>query len=356
MSLKVLPLRVGPEDVLKEGVLHEISEQHLREALVGRDPTVSRVRAVTLLGTSYLPDKIDLLGALLLNAEEQSDLRRTAAIQLGNINESAAREALLSALGEPNLVVLGGIVKALGWIGDPDTYGPLLSLKRRVRESLAERVDFALRLIAHRHGLPGDELPPIETPAELDFKPYAGLPIEFTSAPPQKVRQCRSLIAGHSFGIPFEARPIYQMQCQGNEWMLFLHRNVTLPDLQWLRRRSIPAALAMRIEEADSYALMFLVLSEPIKGTEQIRITVCRCSGQPIFAGDARVDGEIVAISIRALVRPGAYPCCSKPHFDPVSCESKKVYPVRLSCRKNDRYLTIRTQDKTSMKKVCTLE
>ena len=46
MSLKVLPLRVGPADVFEEGVLHEISEQHLREALVGREPVPEPGRGV----------------------------------------------------------------------------------------------------------------------------------------------------------------------------------------------------------------------------------------------------------------------------------------------------------------------
>jgi hypothetical protein len=289
--------------------LVSITEHRLREALAGRDSVVSSERAVSLLGSTELPAKVELLQAVLEGANEYPHVRRLAAIQLGLLNRPRSQAALLQALGESDARVLGGIVKALSWIGSADTYEPVLSVYRRASGTLAGQAEFAARLIAHRHGLEGVGLPPLRLPASIDFQEAVQQPVEIATAPADSAHLCLESIASRSFSLPLDATHIYRLRCQRGEWMLLFHSDlIHSGPSPFPRSRSIPAAIATWIPESGKYSVAFLVLSEPAAVAESNRLIVCRSSGPPIFSGETRFEGDRSFFSISALVRAGAFP------------------------------------------------
>jgi hypothetical protein len=221
--------------------------------------------------------------------------RRAAAIELARTGDPGVQNVLISALGfERDPRVRAGIVKALGWIGDADAYPPLI----------AAGAAFAARLVAHRHGLKGSELPALELPEVLPPPPATtAKSLDITIPSAKAVRRCLSSIDTRSFGLAIDENSLRVMRCARTEWILLLSRDLAYSANALLARRAIPFALALFMPETSSYSISHVALSTPPDA-----LVVCRSTGAPLFAGEFRISRDGLRVSLAALRRPGAFP------------------------------------------------
>jgi hypothetical protein len=302
----------------------------LREALVGRDSTVSVRAALDLVASSRLPDQVELVAGVLRNRELGPDLRRHAAILLAYVGGPMAQAVLLDSLFDSEPRVQAAAAKALGWIGDAGAYGPLIALMRQAPGIRARQAEWAARLIAHRHGLVAPELPPLRL----------GAPVAFTSerrsvralaARPTQLRRCIDSTARRRFGLRFEFSLAHELHCGRREWMLLVTDDAARAPASLIGRRSIAGAAALFIAEEQSYAIALVALVEPTA-----QLIVCRSTGAPIFAGELRRGDDAMAFSLRALERPGAFPLQLDGFAAPASLRIREVSagPVTIAKRR----------------------
>ena len=131
----------------------ELSEQVHAEVVRGNDASFPRGRAISLVPTSHLRDAVPLLREVLENDAEEPKYRRLATISLCRLNSAEAREALLSAartVKEPG--VLGGLVHALGQVGDERALRILEFLQAQTEGFLAEQASYAAAQVSQRLG------------------------------------------------------------------------------------------------------------------------------------------------------------------------------------------------------------
>ena len=304
MSVRTPPFRIGPDSDDSDPVPASVSLTRALAVLAGRDPRVGVLQALRVVGASDIPAKSAVLAEVVRNRALGSDARRRAAILLACANAPESHSVLLEAIGDPDERVRAGAAKGLGWIGNAVAYEPLIALVRTGGMPAAQ-AEWSARLIAHRHGLAAPELPPLRLGDIVEFTSERR-PVRIVAARPERLRLCLESIASRDFLLRFDPSGAREVHCGRTEWMLLLTGDFVRDSAALLRRRSIAASAAFFIEEERSFSIALIVLVEPA-GSSGARLIACRSTGEPMFAGTARLDGERVTFSLRALSRPGAF-------------------------------------------------
>ena len=302
MSVQLPPFRIGPESGETDGVPRSIDLARLRAALGGRDARVSVLAAVRVVTGSNLPDKVALLASVLRNRELGPDPRRQAAIALGYVKGVESQALLVAALADAETRVQVAAAKSLGWIGDATAYDALVALMRSLSGVPAPQVEWAARLIAHRHGLAAPELPPLRLGERIDFTTERR-PVRVVRARAERLRLCLDSIARRNFRLRFDSSLAHELHCGRSEWMLLVTDGAARAPARMRDRRSIAAAAALFLAGEQRFSIALIVLVEPAG-----RLIVCRSTGEPVFAGELRVEGDRAAFSLGAVSRPGAFP------------------------------------------------
>jgi hypothetical protein len=310
MSLKIgPPFKISPR--LSEGLIldpDEISLKRLRDVVTGRDTTFSRSRAMALLLASDFPNKHRDFEVVLENETESSTIRYVAAINLGRMNTPAAAEILIRNSHVRDERVLSGVMKALGRIGDKTALDAIFSAQEYAEGLAASQAKFAATLIAHRLGLEEGDSPIPKTGDHLEVHPSAR-PFPITRAGDTDAEFCLRSLADQPFGIEFSEHPMYQARCGRNTWMILLNRELvgkyTVQQLK--KQKAFLGVVAIRNEETRLYSVAFLLLTSPAKEKDAANILIYRTTGELVFSGTARVEGNCAAFSILALPRPGAF-------------------------------------------------
>ena len=330
MSVRLPPFAIGPDSDESEGAPRTISLARVREALAGRDARVSAAAALDLVAGSDLPGRADLLAQGLRNRGLGPDARRRAAILLASADPATSQAVLLETLSDAEPRVQAAAAKGLGWIADAAAYEPLVALMRTASGTTSAAAEWAARLIAHRQGLAAPELPSLRP----------GVPVEFTSdrrpvrvrtPDAARLRACLDSIAPRTFRLRFDAASARELHCGRSEWMLLVTADAARAPASVLVRRSIAAAVALFIAEEQRFSIALLALVEPPG-----RLIVCRSTGDPMFAGELRREGEGVAFVLRACSRPGAFPLAVDGSADPGGLTMREVVagPVVIAKRR----------------------
>jgi hypothetical protein len=321
MAVQFPPFRIGEESAAPG----TISESRVRAVLAGKDASFTREQVLTLVLASTLPDKMELIRSVLEDDRASPGARRAAAIALGRLDLPESRKALIRALAQTDRQVLCGAVKALGWIGGPEAYEPLLHLRNHADQTVVALAEFSARLIAHRNGLPGTELPPLKMSPRLDLSPDSQRPIDIMPASDERARRCLRSIATRSFGIEVDKKHLHEMRCLKSEWMLVFDRRFIEKPSAFLRRRSIPCATAVWTEEHGSYSIAAVGLFEPEVPGVAGGLRFCRSMGEPVFDGSLRIESDRVQFGVYAVVRPGAFPVVFEGVLDRVGMNVRKA-------------------------------
>jgi hypothetical protein len=248
-----------------------------------------------------------LLREILENGAEEPKYRRLAAVALWRLNTTEAREVLLAALStEEDPAVLGGVVKALGRVGDERALAALEALQPRAEGFLAEQVAFAASLLAHRLGLPGNDLPRPERSERVPRSPRGRIELGAPSA--EEAESFARTLQADPYGVEIAPGAQFQVRCSAGLWMLALTQPFAAADsLAALReRKTVAGLLASRNDEDGRYSVAYLLFSTPSAKGEGVDLLITRSTGEPAWAGtlESGPDG-VLRFAIHTVGRIG---------------------------------------------------
>ena len=290
----------------------------LRAALRGGSTHLSAADAVQLLAASPFPNRHRDLAEVLADQAATSRLRYLAAVGLARAERTAAQEILLGAMGSADPLVLGGVFRSLGQLGDEAALAAIERALERADARARAQGEFARILIVHRLGLAGRVAPPAAPAETLELAADCGRRVLIRPARPHVAAQSLLSLGRHPYEIELAEAPMFEWQCNRCKGMILLNREFAGPDAVALLRKR-PAiygvgALSDRQREACSVAALLLTTPEP--GGGRIAIGVYLTNGVRVFEGHAESDADRAAWQLRAVRRLGAFPIRAQGSLD----------------------------------------
>ena len=290
-------------------IRRDVSEQTLIQAAEGREASIPRGWAISQVASSGVREPAGLLRRILAKEGDDVKSRRMAASALWRLNTPEAREGLLAAAAsvkEPR--VLAGVVKLLGRVGDERALAAIERIKARGEDLLAEQAAFAAALIAHRLGLPGNDLP---VPSEFEpLPPTDQRRMDFRPPPPEEVALFLKCLQDEPFEVAVSRDALQQIHCGDSLWMLALTEQFIAAGSSGAiqKQKHVVALLAAKNNVDGRYSVAFLVFSSPGRG-RQAHLLVHRVTGEQAWAGsiEAGDSGEI-RFALRTAGRVGIVP------------------------------------------------
>jgi hypothetical protein len=281
---------------------------YLRANIFGTEAALSRPLAVMLLGQKRYRTKVADLKRLLLDEREASRVREVAAHVLGRTTSPAAARALRAGLNVKDPQTLRSVVKALALGGDRSALPAIARLARR-RGPHAATAAWAARLLRYRSGQGGSGLP--KAVRWLRADPATAAPIAPRSASRTAVAQARRMLAKSAPSFAFSGTNALTFLCGDRRLMVLLDRDGVEAGLapRMLARRALIGAVAeYSSAEGEAWEIAYLVLTEPRRRGNQVRMSVVTPLGRLVMDGTAVVKEDAAEFEIVAVDTPGAVP------------------------------------------------
>ena len=280
----------------------------LPDVVLGRDPGFSRPAAFAALAASDLPDREELLGAVLEETAERPEIRTAAVVALGRVATAESERVLLANLDQQTPRVLAEIARSLGCIGSEGALARVEGLIRSADPRVAEAARFGAALIAHRLGLPGHEL---AMPAQSKLlTPPAASPTTAIEFRPEGAERRKAILEDLRRyplrGVEYDEESIARILCAGAEHALLLNREISGSTDRLFERKALAGVVAPRSLETDEYCIGQIVLTAPADAA--IDVQLATGSGALTLAGQGRPAGSAVEFTLNAVARPGALP------------------------------------------------
>ncbi len=296
MSVEIKPLEVFSSDKLVNIVL-------------GRDKSFPRLRALTLLQSSDVIEKINIYKKLLEDEREDSRIRYSVAINLYQINTKETEKILIEAaekVKDPEVML--GIVKGLGRIGGEKALEIVLKIKEQADGVLAKQAEFAASVISYRLGLKDYDLPIPED--FFDLPSNEAHPVKVKHPDEREAKICIDSLINEPYGIEISEDHMYQLDCARNRWMMvfnkdFIHSN-SIKTLQ--ERKAILGLLATRSDERESYSYTHIIFTSPSVDNNKVNILIYHITGKPVFAGEALINANQARFKILSVRGTGIFP------------------------------------------------
>ena len=139
--------------------------------------------------------------------------------------------------------------------------------------------------------------------------PGAGREFRVTRADAAEAELGLRSLAHEPVGVDLSERDVYRLRCDGNAWLLLLSADLSEEGAPMLMaRKAVAAVVASRQEATGLYSTRYLVLTSPVRGSRSAAVTVHRGTGELAFAGEAKVEGDEVEFTVRAVKAQGAFP------------------------------------------------
>jgi hypothetical protein len=288
-----------------------------RDVLKGHSDALSPSDAIQLIAESAFPNKHRDLQLVLADEAAPARLRYLAAVALARCDRPAALEILIGASGESHLLVLAGVLRALGQIGDEPALRAVERALPRAEGRARSQGEFARMLITHRLGLADRGAAPADTGELLDLSPDAGQRIVIRRARPHVATRALVSLGPRPYGIELAEDPMFELTCGRCRGTIMVNREFARPDaLAALRARPALfgiATLAGRLR--DDFSAAALVLTTPEANGSRIRIAIHLTNGERVFAGVAEVRDDAARWTLRAVRRLGAFPIRAEGRF-----------------------------------------
>jgi HEAT repeat protein len=283
----------------------------LRRVVLGKDETIPRRRAFSLLREIDLPDKTELLAQVLRDERDRPDVRRLAAVTLYRQRVPETQEILMeSSRGIEHPQVLGEVAGVLGRIGDRRALETVVDIAKRSQGRAAAQATFASQMIAHRIGADGYDLPVPAKDELMRLDRDKSHVFAFKLAAREEAAICLDSLASESLGVDHAPQYMFQIDClPGLSQMLLTNRAFAGADAveRLSHRKGMLAVVANRFQETGRYSTNFVVFTAPLREAEQVRLLAHRPTGEQLFAGVGEVSGEALKFTMDAVARPGGY-------------------------------------------------
>lgn len=284
----------------------DFSEQLHSRIVLGQDDSFPRGRAISMLAEGSRPDALSLLKQVLANTAEEPRFRRLAAIALWRLNTAEAREILLASLEEAkDPTLLDGLAKVLGRVGDERALKALEAARDRADGYLAEHIDFAASLIAHRLGLAGHDLAVPQATEGVPRSPRGRL--ELSPPSQEELDLFFKAVEQDPYDVALAKGKVWQIRCPAGLWMLALSERFAASSIDGLRQEKTVAGLIASKNNVDGrYSIAYLLFSSGDSQGKAVNLLIHRTTGEAAWAGTLQEgpDGQM-EFSIHTVGRTG---------------------------------------------------
>ena len=283
----------------------------LRDVLAGRTQDMTREAALSRL-RSKVPlseDDVAAVRTTMATADESARVRYQAALDLGRVGTSAAREALESSLDVDDGFVLRGIVRSLGHVGDRAALQAIRQVRHRV--DVRSQADWAVSLLAYRLREPGDELGFPERKDLLGVERGRAAEIQIQAVDAQESRQAITDVAKSNPHLRLSAAGGVGFRCGARQLLYLWNAEVASREaIRGLRTRKglLGVVVELFSGEGEQWAIDFYFFAQP--GTQEgiVELLGVTTTGTVVLAGLGEFEGDRVHFRLQTVEHPGAVP------------------------------------------------
>jgi HEAT repeats len=269
---------------------------------------VSAPRAIEALARGAKVDAaIRVLARIVGEQGASIPTRITAARELGFVANAGAERALLRRADVEHPRVQQAVLRALGAIGSPAALRALARLREPADPAVRRQLVFARALIAHRHGLEGVSLPPIDGETRRPEQVGDRTTLTSTMANAAATAKNRERLTGSVYGIDLAGRAA-KLVCGRAEWTVFFNRDVE-PSQMATRLRERPWVLGLMAGwhgERRMAIVKHVILTTP--DGNGAHVDIVRRDGARIYTGRMTADGAKVRFTLTDVDRPATAP------------------------------------------------
>lgn len=278
--------------------------QTLKQIVVGEIPERSKGNRVKALNAVTRLGNIDekLLGRIIANNEETTELRAAAAINLSFLPTEAAERELITNLTVTDDLVRQKTIKALARIGGEAALTALDS-------GAEEETGFAKALIAYRLGSDRFTLPFVAgNNRQAQVWDNANL-VGITPMNSVELTDALELFEDSFFGIEISKKLGYKIVCGQKTILLLLNQQWANGDLlsNVFNHKLLAGLLVQQAEVTGTYSVQSLLLTDPLEYS-LLNITICRTDGEFIYSGRGSLSNGRISFSISDVERAGNLP------------------------------------------------
>lgn len=278
---------------------HSVDE--LKRAVQGKEASISPQVALRSLVARRAPGLGQMARRIARDPESATELRTTAAIELGRSAGAANRTALLELLSSEDPGITRRAAEGLGRIGDAAALEKLKSLRPRdpvVRRAFAT----AKTLLSYRLNEPSGRLALPEAREVLEIGKAKSRRLEVGAMAPRDIETMREEVERELPEIPVSTRGGLELDCGAGHYRVVfgeaLEAEGGLSTL--LEENAVVGAVLKRTEVDGRYSLDSYLLSHPSHGASA-RLFAMKASGVISYYGKLTESSKGVDFSLRAL-------------------------------------------------------
>lgn len=283
-----------------------VSLRSLRDAVQGKFGEPSRSQAMAQLVESDFPNKARELQLVLEDGEASPEVRYLAAIHLGMINSPEAIQILVENTRLSDDCLLSGVLLSLRRIGNEAALAAIGSVQREASEPIRHEASVAAAFIAHRLGLPGHGwlAPPHgeERPKPLSQPSCAQRTLRLCQAHAADAELCLRSLARRPYAIELLEKPMFELRCEHQIWMIVFTRIFADCDLSdfLARKSSLLAIIARRdpINHLHNAAYALFTSPDSEEGSSRVALHLCGVDGDRMASGHLSLQGECHAFTL----------------------------------------------------------
>ncbi len=249
--------------------------------------------------------------SVLESSGESRTMRYFAALYLGRIDTREAVAVLEQNLQIEDELVLGRVLRSLARIGDVESLRRIGEIRPRLHGWIAEEASWAARLLAHRHGVAGHEVPMPGDEAYLELGARASRALAVREATAAEKAALRKSGEVEPLGMSIAWDHVHHVQCGRRAMLLALNGRV-------MERRTggdedgscaLAGIIARRQDYDEAYAVSYFMLTCASLARGGLNLTLWTTNGRLVLAGIASAEGGEVRFAIRGVGdRYGALP------------------------------------------------
>jgi hypothetical protein len=260
------------------------------------------------------------MAAVLADTGSPSDLRATAAVELGKHLAISHRRELVLALDSKESTVVRRAAEALGRIGDEEALEALVPL-RPPSDKAQCSIAFARTLISHRLGLNRYPLKPPPDDALLLVQPENAVLLKTEPVSAAELDEISSNLDRVLPAISASEEGALRFACDKNRFLIVFNKQIhgwhTLAPLK--ERDAVFAVVLKRSQALHSYFVYEYILVEPA-GPDGLTIFGVRASGIVTRYGTGSLTGRGIDMWLRSV---------DTPYSPPVELELSYIHEAR---------------------------
>jgi hypothetical protein len=277
------------------------SVAELKRAVQGKEEAIAPHEALRSLVYRRAPELGRMARRIAKDPEAPTDLRKTAAIELGRSAGAANREALLELLSAEDPGVTRRAAEGLGRIGDAAALEKLKSI--RPRDPVVKRaVSTAKTLLSYRLNETSGRLALPEPREVLELGKAKARALEVGTVAPTTIEAMQSELQGELPEVPVSTKGGLELDCGEGHYRVVFNEALEVEGglLALMESNAVVGAVLKRTEVDGRYSLDSYLLSHPSYGVTA-RLFAMKASGVVSYYGELTQSEGGVEFSLRAL-------------------------------------------------------